>query len=203
MKKAFLFDSDGVLIHATPFSIKYAQEKGLDPSIAKSFFVGPFQECLIGKQDVKEILPQLLAVLQYGGTVEQYMQEWFTGENLPDRQMIGFVKQLKQQEIKCYLTTNQEHHRGKFMQEVMFPGLFDAAFVSADVGAKKPDAPYYEHVAAEAKRLHGFVKEELFYIDDAEENVASAQLCGIDAYYYTGFDDFYTYFQKHILINKR
>jgi putative hydrolase of the HAD superfamily len=53
--KHILFDTDGVLVHAEPWSIRYAREAGVTADM-QVFFRGIFQDCLLGKEDLKQVL---------------------------------------------------------------------------------------------------------------------------------------------------
>lgn len=57
--KYILFDTDGVLVHAEPWSIRFAREYGVTADM-QIFFRGIFQDCIIGKADLREVLPSYL-----------------------------------------------------------------------------------------------------------------------------------------------
>jgi len=54
---------------------------------------------------------------------------------------------------------------------------FRTVFVSSDVGVRKPDPESFRFVAG----LMGFQPEEVFFFDDAVENVAGARTAGMQA----------------------
>ena len=54
MIKAVLFDVDGVLINGNLFSQNYFDDFGY--KIPSDFFVTEFEDALVGKKDLKEIL---------------------------------------------------------------------------------------------------------------------------------------------------
>jgi putative hydrolase of the HAD superfamily len=57
----------------------------------------------------------------------------------------------------------------------LFPELFDAVVISAEVGMRKPEERIFRHAA----ELLGLEPGECVFIDDIEENVAAAQAVGL------------------------
>ena len=52
--KCILLDVDGVLVNSEMFSLQYQKRFNLPQDIMLPFFKGVFQDCLIGKADLKE-----------------------------------------------------------------------------------------------------------------------------------------------------
>ena len=59
----------------------------------------------------------------------------------------------------------------------LFPSLFDAVVISAEVGMRKPEERIFRHAAG----LLGLAPEECVFIDDIEVNVAAAEAVGMTA----------------------
>jgi putative hydrolase of the HAD superfamily len=59
----------------------------------------------------------------------------------------------------------------------LFPGLFDAVVISAEVGMRKPEERIFRHAAG----LLGLEPAECVFIDDIEANVAAAEAIGMTA----------------------
>ena len=57
----------------------------------------------------------------------------------------------------------------------LFPGLFDAVVLSAEVGMRKPEERIFRHAAA----LIGLAPEQCVFIDDIEANVVAAEAIGM------------------------
>ena len=57
----------------------------------------------------------------------------------------------------------------------LFPGLFDAVVLSAEVGMRKPEERIFRHAAA----LLGLAPEQCVFIDDIEANVLAAEAIGM------------------------
>lgn len=62
----------------------------------------------------------------------------------------------------------------------LFPELFDAVVISAEVGMRKPEERIFRHAA----ELLGLEPGECVFIDDIEENVAAAQAAGLIGVYH-------------------
>ena len=84
MIKIVIFDVDGVIINREKyFSEKLAERLNLNlKEEVLPFFTGPFQECLMGRKDLKvEIVPWLV---KWGwvGTVDTFLDYWFEEEKV-------------------------------------------------------------------------------------------------------------------------
>lgn len=184
--KAVLFDADGVTITPRdPFSVQYAASHGLDPKILGSFFDNQFGETLIGKRDLKKLLEERRDLWQWKGSIEDLLKLWFEAENNRNEELVVLIQQAKRNGIACYLATNQEKYRTEFINEVMFPGVFDKIFSSSEMGIKKPDSKYYTLIIDELLKNEVIRKPgDLFYFDDDTDNVDSAKKLGIHGYVY-------------------
>lgn len=146
--KAILFDVDGVLnnVGSELFSQKYARERGIDPELLVNFFRTEWAEVVTGKKDAAEAIEAHRHAWQWEGDLDDLFTMWFESENHPDQDALAIVTQLRERGVKCYITTNQEKNRGKYIKDVMFPDLFDGYFISSEMGVKKPDPEYFTHV---------------------------------------------------------
>ena len=135
--------------------------------------------------DPKEELEKVIGDWGRKKTIDDMLKEWFAFENRPNQKMFDFIKELRAQGIKCYLATNQEIYRGKYLREEMnFNHLFDGLFVSAEVGYKKKDPKFFEKVSAQIGEE--IPKDHILFVDDEEENIDAAKQVGIATYL---FDD--------------
>lgn len=185
--KAILFDADGVTITpAEPFSVQYAKLHGLDPKILSSFFDTHFGEALIGKRDLKELLEAKRELWAWKGPIEDLLTNWFEAENHKNQELLVLINQLRQNNLPCYLAMNQEKYRSLYIKEVMFPETFDFIYSSADIGFKKPDPIYYQHIIKELQNAHVIHEPvEIVYFDDSVSNVQAAKDLGLQAHVYT------------------
>lgn len=190
-KKCILFDADGVLIHSENYSFEYQRQSGISDDEMLPFYTGVFQDCLIGKADLKEVIKPWLKKWKWNGTIEGFLNNWFEYENKPDAKVIDFIKELRKKGIVCCLATNNERYRMNFIKDRMgFGDFFDRIYPSSEIGVKKPEIEFYEYIFREMNRKYGFTKDELFYVDDTVSHIDGANSAGIDAYHFTGFESF-------------
>ncbi|MDD4530757.1 MAG: hypothetical protein PHO80_04395, partial [Candidatus Gracilibacteria bacterium] len=139
-KKCFLIDADGVSINSTPFSIRLEKQYGVPLEKTLEFFKGVFQDCLVGKKDLKEELGKVLSYWGWTDGVEALLEFWFENENIPNHELLSKIKELKEKGHAFFLATNNEKYRVNFISENMgFGRIFDQIFNSAAIGHKKPE----------------------------------------------------------------
>jgi putative hydrolase of the HAD superfamily len=182
-----LFDADGVVIHPYRFAAYLAREHGLSNEHTKDFFQGVFLDCLVGRADLKTTIAPYLATWGWTDTVDAFLQRWFEEENAPDHRVMGAIEALRRRGIPCYLATNQEHYRVRYMRTTMqFDAHFDGIFASAAVGAMKHDPAFYATVTAQLDQT----AETILFWDDSPGNITVARAYGWNAHLYTDFDAF-------------
>lgn len=192
MKKILLLDADGVAIvpRERYFSDRYSEEFGVSKEVIMPFFKDEFNDCLVGKREVSEVFVEQNMLTKWGwqGTLDELFQYWWAGENTRFEEVLSLVQELRKEGVKCYLTTDQERNRAEYMWHGM--GLaqdLDGAFFSYQLGARKTDPEYWEQVLAELGHPD---PADVEFWDDDQENVAAAKQSGIDAYFFTNFEDF-------------
>ena len=192
MKKILLLDADGVVIvpREKYFSDRYSEEFGVSKDLIMPFFKNEFNDCLIGKREVGEVFAEQHILQKWGwkGTLEELFQYWWAGENTRFEETLSLVQELRAEGVKCYLTTDQEKNRAEYIMQGM--GLaqdLDGAFFSYQLGARKTDVLYWEKLLQELGNPNPALVE---FWDDDMENVAAAKAAGIDAHFFTNFEDF-------------
>lgn len=182
-KDLYLFDIDGVLIRVhEPFSTRYEREIN-KPGLMTTFFRGVFQECLVGKADLREEAAKRLRDWHWDGDVDSFLEHWFSAEAAISYETVDIIKDLRSRGKPVYLITNQEKYRSKYLTEKLdIDALADGFYSSSMLGVKKPDCAFYEEVL---KRI-GFDGEmsKVFYVDDDLKNVDAAKSMGIDTFFY-------------------
>ena len=190
MKRVILFDADGVVIQTELFSVQYGKEVGVVQEEFTPFFKGIFQECLVGKADLKEIIKPFLAKWKWTDGVDAYLLRWFKAEHHVDQQLLDYIKKLRQRGILCFVATNQDKYRLEYLRTKMnFNNLFDGIYCSCEIGSKKPEPAFYEYILQDlAKR--GIGKDEILFVDDTPTHAEGAKQAGIEDYLYKNCEEF-------------
>lgn len=193
--EAVLFDADGVLVFSSRFAHYLRHEYNVTPSMTRSFFQEAFTACLIGQAKLREVLPPFLEAWGWEGTVDQFITTWLTMDDAVDQRVAAVIDRLRGRNIPCYLATNQECNRARYMRSIMgFPEMFDGLFFSCELGCRKPDPAYYQSI----QRALGLQGAQLLFWDDDVENVKAARACGWSAELYTQFESFERSLEKYL-----
>ncbi len=196
MIKVILFDADGVVIIGKMFSAHLAEDYGISQDTTKSFFAGVLKECVIGKADLRKVLPPYLKDWGWKGTTDEFIHYWNTSEHNIERELIDYVQLLRKKKIICCLATNQTKYRLNYMlKEMEFSTLFDKVYASSQLGSKKPDVEFYSKII---KDLCIVDKKEVLLWDDTTENIEGAHQFGIYAELYTSFNEFKVKIEKYL-----
>jgi putative hydrolase of the HAD superfamily len=178
MIKAVILGADGVLINGERFAVVLSRELDVDPAKEKEFFTTTFQDCLVGKADLKESVAPYLSSFGWSGDVETFLEFWFKSEHSLNEELMGYVDELRNLGIKVILATNQEKYRTGYMLKHMgFDGKFDAIYSSAHLGLKKPSHEFYKKILSDMQLM----PEETIFWDDEEKNIQGAKEVGIHA----------------------
>lgn len=187
MIKVIIFDADGVVMHGEWFSKRYSEKFGVPLEEIMVFFNNEFQDCLIGKKDLKEAILPYLQKWNWDGTMEELLCFWFGEGYCIDQEMINFIKKIKEKGKICILATNQEKYRVLYMKNEMGLGkVFDHIISSADAGCKKDEPEFYRELF---KLIPNVKPDEILFFDDREKNIKTAESLGIRAKLYTGIKD--------------
>ena len=81
----------------------------------------------------------------------------------------------------CFSNTNELHWNEQHDADKL-NGLFDAVFLSHEMGLVKPDREAFEHVVSKL----GCAAREILFLDDNQINVDGAQEVGLDAHRVAG-----------------
>lgn len=177
---AVLWDADGVLQH-----LPAGWEASMRPAVGHllddvdGFLAAAFaaeRPCLTGDARWVEVLPRLLEEWGIPGAYDDAIQVWLTIE--PVDASRALVEKVRASGVPCYLATNQDEHRGRFMQtELGYDRLVDGGFYSYDLRLAKPDPAYFRTVL---DRLD-LPPDSVLFLDDSATNVDSAREVGLRA----------------------
>ncbi len=190
--KAIIFDADDVLIIKPKMFSQYLEEDyGIPASVTAKFFKGDFQNCLIGKADLKEELKKCIKEWGWEGTVDDLLKYWFKVEHNINHELVELIKALKAKGIKTYLGTNNEKYRTEYIRNQMgFSKFLDHIFASGEIGHKKPDLKFFGHVFEKIAQDSKVSKNEILFIDDDPENIEAAKSFGFQTLLYKNFPEF-------------
>jgi putative hydrolase of the HAD superfamily len=179
-----MVDVDGVLIRGRPSDGKsWATSIEVDLGLAREelhreFFKPHWSKIVIGKGGLQEHLEPVLQRIAPKISYEEFITYWFENDALLNLELLEELRQSRLSGTKVYLATNQEHMRAAYlMDRIGLRDHCDGIFYSAAVGSKKPEAAFFEKVAA----LAGLPPEQLALIDDTAENVIAARTSGWNA----------------------
>ena len=147
MKKAALFDLDGVVFNTEPqytrfwgsvFRHYYPEQPGLEMKIKGSTLVQIYDLYFAGRHEDQARITQAL------NDFERDMDYLF----VPGFE--AFIGSLRQQGVKTAVVTssNVEKMRNVYRRHPAFPGWFDAVLTSEDFSKSKPDPDGYLKAAA-------------------------------------------------------
>ena len=188
MVKYILFDADGVLAVGKYVSHYLEKDYGISHEVSGEFFHGIFLECIVGKKDLKKEITPYLKKWGWKKSVDDFVKYWHKVEHVVDDELIAYIQILRSRGFKCYVATNQEKYRLKYMlKDMSFENAFDGVFGSENLGHSKPDRNFFKKILRLLKIRD--IKEVLFW-DDSEENILAAKEIGINAEHYKGYDDF-------------
>jgi len=187
MITTLILDADGVLINGESFSETLARDYDVDHDKEKEFFTTKFQDCLIGKADLKESVTPYLASFGWKGTADEFLDYWFRAGHALNEEFITYVQKLRKSGIRVVLATNQEKYRTQYMLEHMgFAEAFDKVYSSAHLGLKKPAVEFFAKVVDDM----GVPKDEVLFWDDDQRNIDGAVEYGIHAEFYRDYESF-------------
>lgn len=111
-------------------------------------------------------------VLESGGPVAGpgLLARMFAGQTL-DEEMLSLFRRLKASGVPTGLLSNS--WGGGYPTE-LFPDMFDAVVISAEVGMRKPEPRIFLH----ASQLLGLEPDECVFIDDIKANITAAEQMG-------------------------
>ena len=93
--------------------------------------------------------------------------------------MLDLLRQLRAAGVRTALLSNSWGVTG--YPSHLFPELFDAVVISAEVGMRKPEPRIFLHAA----ELLGLPPAECVFIDDIEQNIVAAEVLGFTGVLHT------------------
>lgn len=190
--KVALFDVDGVLLLPPRlFSDIYSEKNGIDPAALIPFYSSKeFQDCSIGKLDLKEAIKIHNDKWQWHGDPAKLIDEWLEAENYPNYELLEVIKNLRNSGTKVYIVTQQENYRAAFLRDHVFTDQFDGFLASCDFGVHKHTPEFWDTVLKQLSHdIDDLTPENIIYFDDKQKLVDAASAKDIKAYLYTKLTD--------------
>ena len=120
--------------------------------------------------------------------------------DLPEERL-QLIKKLNSNHTIFLLSNTNAIHINAFKKQLgdkkwlAFCKLFDKMYLSHEVGLRKPDIEIFEYILTEQK----LIAEEVFFIDDSPQHIASAKKLGIHCHHLLENEDVITLFPDIIL----
>lgn len=186
--KAILFDLDGVVNNSKYFSYIYSEKYNVPiENVQKVFDDGRKDLTNTGNADLKDIMKDVLDDWEWKGTVEELIDLWFKTDLNLDMNVIDKIHELRESGIKCYLATDQEKYRTKYLWgERKISQYFDGKFISCEIGYLKYQKEFFQIAIKELK----LPTRDILYIDDSQNKLDVAKQTGIKTYLYKTFSEF-------------
>ena len=120
--------------------------------------------------------------------------------DLPEKR-VHLIKKLKNNHTIYLLSNTNAIHIDAFKKQLgnrkwlAFCKLFDKMYLSHELGLRKPDVKIFEYILNEQK----LKAEEVFFIDDSPQHIASAKKIGIHCHHLLDDENIITLFPDIIL----
>jgi putative hydrolase of the HAD superfamily len=180
-----VLDLDGVVVRGHPQGGRWdkdiARDFGMSPEhLQTRFFQQHWREIEIGNADLFDVLARVWPQLECRGNPRTFVDYWFANDSLLDGDVLAEVDAWRAAGGTAYLATVQEHHRARYIwNDLKLSAHFDGMLYSAALGAKKPQAAFYERAHA---KLPAASPADVLFLDDRQDNVDAANAFGWRGY---------------------
>jgi putative hydrolase of the HAD superfamily len=186
MKKAVIFDLNGVFILSPKLSDRFRDVFGIE----SDRFVPALKEVM-----AKVRMPGANGVFFYwhphfqkwGLEIkeQQLLDFWFNAEE-ENTEMVMLGRELKQKGVRLFILSNNLRERSTYYNE-HFPflnELFEKQYYSWQTGFIKPDMRGFEMILKE----NNLEPSDCIFFDDTQQNVEAAKMLGIESYIFESAD---------------
>jgi putative hydrolase of the HAD superfamily len=175
--KAVLWDADGVLQQGFPaWPGVFADLVGDRADEFGGLVWDDLELALAGGLDMGAHVDAVIEDLGLTDRRDAIRDIWGMIDPLPaSRELVAAVRAAG---TPCYLATNQDSLRASYMRgRLGYDEVLDGSYYSCEVGAAKPDARYFLHIADHL----ALAPRELVFVDDLAANTEAAAELGIAA----------------------
>lgn len=185
-------DLDGVVILGHPEGGRWdkhiERDLGVNPQhLQQRFFQAHWRRIEIGEADLFDVLADVWPELECSANARAFVDYWFANDSRLDAAVLTEVDAFRANGGKAYLATVQEHHRAKYIWDVLkLRDRFDGLIYSAALGAKKPQPEFFTRALT---KLPVTSPDEIVFLDDRSDNVAAANAAGWRAHLHRDVED--------------
>lgn len=192
MFKAVIFDVGGMTIKMDKyFSQLFSEKYSLPLDDMLKFFNNEFQQCLIGKADLKKELKKYLKNWGWKKSLNEFLNYWFKNESIKNKKMIASIIKLRKAGIKCYLATDNEKYKLKYLlNKKKLKNIVDEVFTSVNFGCLKKQQKFWQLVYKSLNQTTKIKKQEILVWDDSLRNVLAAKQFGLQTELYKDFGSY-------------
>lgn len=175
--KAVLWDADGVLQQGVPSGVQVFDHLiGERAEEFKAALWDDLEVALSGRIDMAAHVNEVVDDFGLDDMRAEIVAVWGMITPLPESRAL--VSAVRSAGTPCFLATNQDNLRASYMRrDLGYDALLDGTYYSCEVGAAKPAAEYFLHIADDL----GVAPRELVFVDDAPANIEAAAGIGVAA----------------------
>tara|TARA_B110000090_G_scaffold40463_1_gene44955 strand:+ start:105 stop:725 length:621 start_codon:yes stop_codon:yes gene_type:complete len=202
--KAIIFDLGAVILNIN-YENTIDEFTKLGVKNAETFYSKKVQTELFNKIETGKISNnEFLKALQKetkNAKIKQVKIAWNAMLLDLPKERLQLIKKLKNNHTIYLLSNTNSIHINAFKEELgnkkwlEFCELFDKMYLSHELGLRKPDAKIFEYILNEQK----LKAEDVFFIDDSPQHIASAKKLGINCHHLLDNEDITFLFPDIIL----
>jgi len=197
--KVIIFDLGAVILNIN-YQNTINEFTKLGVKNAATFYSKKVQTELFNKIETGKISNnEFLKALQKetkNAKIEQVKMAWNAMLLDLPKERLQLIKKLKDNHTVYLLSNTNSIHIDAFKKELgnkkwlAFCELFDKMYLSHELGLRKPDIKIFEYILNEQE----LKAEEIFFIDDSPQHIASAKKLGIYCHHLLDDEDITTLF---------
>ena len=178
--KVIFIDVGGVLVLSTGTKKRreWEDKLGIEPHALTEMVqeVIPASLATIGKISSKQIWDNISQKISLTGIeLIKLKEDYFAGDQL-NTQLYNFIKEIRNNYQVVIASNGWDEVRSVYTDKYYLDRITDKMIISSEIGMAKPDKEFYEY----ALDLLKAKPEEVIFIDDSIENIATAEELGFN-----------------------
>jgi putative hydrolase of the HAD superfamily len=187
--RAIIWDMEGVILLNSQNSIPVCIAKRLDIPVERllqSAYDKEYSDQIdLGDHTQEEGWEHMLDNLGLPYSKKSELEKFFHEDFYIDQELVADIRAYRQRFKTALLSNYSDAMRPMLSGPWRMDGAFDEIVISCEVRMIKPDPAIFHYTLNKL----GILPHEAIFIDDRENNVASAQAYGLQAFQYTGRAD--------------